>query len=84
MRFAVPTENILVTANCMTVTAVERKLYEKFLYRRTVKGLTVDGYWLRAEFRDLLNKEYGEGGWDFQLSNGWAGVLFVDSTFHVN
>jgi hypothetical protein len=53
--------------------AVERKLYEKFLYRRTVKGLTVDGYWLRAEFRDLLNKEYGEDGWDFQLSNGWAG-----------
>ena len=44
-------------------------LYCRFIYRRKVEGLTVDCYWLRNAFLQLLN-EYHPGH-QFKLSNGW-------------
>ena len=51
--------------------ACEDLLYERFLYRRLCQGLTVDNYWLRAEFRNILNIKKPKGYITARLSNGW-------------
>ena len=50
----------------------EDKLYEKFVHRRKVQGLSVDSYWLRHKFSELITDAHPEKARDFMFSEGWV------------
>lgn len=49
----------------------ELELYDRFLYRRSVTGLYVDGVWLKVQMRKILNVLRPLGYSTFKTSNGW-------------
>lgn len=50
----------------------EKTLYRRFIKRRKTQGLTVDSYWIRAEFKDILDNKFGKDKYQFNFSNGWV------------